>query len=88
MQATQCATGGLLRNRLRPGGPCPLIYPFHRFICCRKGGVMQSFNLVNIIIIAVAAVALVVGAVLHKRALKKALVESGKLHVRGLRRFR
>ncbi|MFJ3055111.1 hypothetical protein [Herbaspirillum sp. NPDC087042] len=49
---------------------------------------MQSFNLVNIIIIAVAAVVLIVGAVLHKRALKKALVESDKLHVRGLRRFR
>nr|WP_198982063.1 hypothetical protein [Herbaspirillum sp. ASV7] len=49
---------------------------------------MQSFNLVNVIIIAVAAVGLIAGAVLHKRALKKALNDSHKLHVRGLRRFR
>ena len=49
---------------------------------------MQSFNLVNVIIIAGAAVALILGAVLHKRALKKSLIESDKLNVRGLRRFR
>ena len=45
---------------------------------------MQSFNLVNVIIIAGAAVALILGAVLHKRALKKSLIESDKLLIPSL----
>ena len=52
------------------------------------GGIMQNFDLVNVLIIVLAAVALIAGAVLHKRALKKALIEADKLPVRGLRRYR
>ena len=49
---------------------------------------MQHFDLVNVLIIVLAAVALIGGALLHKSALKKALIESDKLPVRGLRRYR
>ncbi|KAF1046165.1 MAG: hypothetical protein GAK35_01142 [Herbaspirillum frisingense] len=49
---------------------------------------MEAFSLINIIIIAVAAAALILGAVLHKRALKKAVAGCDNPHVRGLRRNR
>ncbi|MDR6397850.1 hypothetical protein [Herbaspirillum seropedicae] len=52
---------------------------------------MQTFDLVNILIIALAAVVVIGGAVLHKRALKKALAASDtreKYPIRGLRRYR
>ncbi|MCP1575221.1 MULTISPECIES: hypothetical protein [Herbaspirillum] len=49
---------------------------------------MQNFDLINVLIIILAAVALIGGAVLHKRALRKNLIETSKLPVRGLRRYR
>lgn len=49
---------------------------------------MQHFDLVNVLIIILAAVALIGGAVLHKRALKKSLIDADKLAVRRLRRYR
>ncbi|NUU01676.1 hypothetical protein [Herbaspirillum robiniae] len=49
---------------------------------------METFDLVNIAIIAVAGAGLVLCAVLHHRALKKAVVTTDKRYVRGLRRYR
>ena len=65
---------------------------FHLLL--QEGEVMQTFDLVNILIIALAAVVVIGGAVLHKRALKKALAASDtrekreKYPIRGLRRYR
>ncbi|GEM_PF-817669 len=65
---------------------------FHLLL--QEGEVMQTFDLVNILIIALAAVVVIGGAVLHKRALKKALAAADtrakreKYPIRGLRRYR
>lgn len=49
---------------------------------------METFDLVNIVIVGGLGVALVAAAVLHHRALKRAVLSADKRHVRGLRRYR
>lgn len=49
---------------------------------------METFNLINIAIVAALGAGVVLCAVLHHRSLKKAVVAADKRHVRGLHRYR